>query len=64
MNFLCHLKLSNIRVDDNKKRGIPHGYGFDLVSSANYMWESLSWIFFTLFTESGLAGCFTVISFI
>lgn len=64
MNFLCHRHLATLRGDPNekledgssgnKKRQIPHGYGFDQVSCANYMWETLAWVAF-----SGFSRCWT-----
>lgn len=64
MNLMCHLTLRNLRAgpekDENvegsfrKKRGIPHGFGFDQVSCANYFWEISSWCFF-----AGLVRCWT-----
>lgn len=60
MNFMCHKTLSNIRttaVDNpeigsaNKKRDMPKGWGFGLVSCANYFWEFMSWVAFSLFSR-------------
>ena len=48
MNFMCHLALRNLRKPGSTERGIPKGYGFGLVSSANYLWEGLSWTAFAL----------------
>ena len=52
MNFFCHLHLRNLRPAGTKVRGIPKGYGFDLVSCANYFWEVIAWASF-----AGLAKC-------
>ena len=51
MNLMCHLTLKNLRSGGGsneeeegsvrKKRGIPHGWGFDQVSCANYFWVIL-----------------------
>lgn len=64
MNLMCHLTLKNLRSNGKpeekdgmpltKKRGIPHGFGFDQVSCANYFWEISSWCFF-----AGLVRCWT-----
>jgi len=48
MNFLCHVTLRNLRKPGETTRGIPHGFGFGLVSSANYFWESLCWLMFAV----------------
>jgi very-long-chain enoyl-CoA reductase len=45
-----------------KKRGIPYGWGFGLVSCANYFWEALGWIAFSLLTRSWTAYLFTAFS--
>jgi very-long-chain enoyl-CoA reductase len=64
MNLMCHLTLKNLRSGGEeesdkegsvrKKRGIPHGFGFNQVSCANYFWEISSWCFF-----AGLVRCWT-----
>jgi very-long-chain enoyl-CoA reductase len=48
MNFMCHLTLKNLRKPGSTERGIPKGWGFDQVSSANYLWETLSWLMFAI----------------
>lgn len=52
MNLMCHITLRNLRRPGSSDRGIPEGWGFGLVSSANYLWESLCWIIFAV-----LSGC-------
>eukprot|EP01016_Furgasonia_blochmanni_P041870 TRINITY_DN549_c0_g1_i4.p1 TRINITY_DN549_c0_g1~~TRINITY_DN549_c0_g1_i4.p1 ORF type:complete len:240 (-),score=29.92 TRINITY_DN549_c0_g1_i4:180-899(-) len=37
---------------ENKKRGIPYGWGFDLVSCANYFWEVMIWLTFAVLSRS------------
>lgn len=66
MNLMCHIELSSFRkkaakeksdggyVNPAKVRGIPKGFGFSLVSCANYFWESMGWIAFSL-----LSRCYT-----
>ena len=72
MNFQCHKVLGSFRrnpkqkveanIDPSKKRQIPYGYGFDWVSCANYFWEALGWITFSLLTRNYTAYIFTVFS--
>ncbi len=61
MNFLAHYHQRTLRMPnsegaeddvgvDNYK--IPRGYGFNQVSCANYFWESIIWISFSLLTRS------------
>ena len=46
LNLQTHLVLKNLRKPGTTERNIPHGWGFGMVSSANYLWESLAWITF------------------
>jgi very-long-chain enoyl-CoA reductase len=48
MNLMCHITLSNLRPAGTTTRGIPKGWGFGLVSCANYFWEFLAWVTFTV----------------
>ena len=55
MNFMCHVTTSNIRKAPGATettRGIPRGWGFDLVSSANYFWEIVSWTIFAILSRT------------
>jgi len=63
-NFKCHLILRNLRSKDKECRGIPHGEGFELVSAANYFWEIMAWISFTIFVTHLSALVFTICGFI
>ena len=45
-----------------KRRGIPYGWGFGMVSCANYFWEALGWIAFSILTRSWTAYLFTAFS--
>ena len=51
MNFLCHVHLKSLRksAGDNR-RGIPTLHGFSTVTCANYFWEYLAWVIFTIVT--------------
>jgi hypothetical protein len=42
-NLSAHLTVRNLRPPGTKKRAIPHGYGFGLVSFPNYFFESVAW---------------------
>jgi 3-oxo-5-alpha-steroid 4-dehydrogenase len=42
-NLSTHLTLRNLRPPGSKKRAIPHGYGFGLLSCPNYFFESVAW---------------------
>ena len=46
LNLKTHLILKNLRPPGTTERNIPHGWGFGLVSSANYLWETLAWTTF------------------
>ena len=43
-NLYAHLVLRGLRSSGGKERGIPHGFGFGLVTCPNYMFEVLSWV--------------------
>jgi very-long-chain enoyl-CoA reductase len=46
-NLLTHLNLSSLRPAGTTVRQIPKGYGFNLVSCANYWFETVAWAAFT-----------------
>lgn len=50
-NLYTHVILRRLRSHDPKARGIPHGFGFDLVSCPNYLFESLAWLAFAFLTR-------------
>lgn len=52
LNLMTHITLMNLRKPGSTERGIPKGWGFDLVSSANYFWESLCWLMFAIQAQS------------
>lgn len=73
MNYKCHKILGGFRkspkeksdkeyINVSKARQIPHGAGFGLVSCANYFWESLTWITYTILTKNYTAALFTIFS--
>lgn len=57
-NFRTHIILRDLRPAGSKKRVIPTGYGFNLVSFPNYFFESLGWLFFALLTKSWASWIF------
>lgn len=71
-NFQCHMVLSSFRqkkekkegdyVNESKQRGIPYGWGFDLVSCANYFWEAVGWIMFSILARTWASYIFTGLS--
>lgn len=64
LNYKCHCTLRDLRKApsgqvDHHKRGIPKGWGFDSMHCANYTWEILTWITYTIMTKSWMSGLFT-----
>jgi len=70
MNLMCHFHLASFRktpqvqagsnyVNSTKTRHIPQNWGFGLVASANYMWESFGWIIFCILSRTYTAYFFT-----
>ena len=62
MNLMCHITLKNLRKPGSKERGIPHGWGFGMVSCANYLWESMPWLTFSVFSQCAGAYLFWFVS--
>ena len=62
MNLMCHITLRNLRKPGSTERGIPKGWGFDMVSCANYFWESLCWLTFSVSTQCAGAYLFWIVS--
>jgi very-long-chain enoyl-CoA reductase len=62
-NFWCHMILRNLRPANSKARGIPKGNLFSLVSCANYTWEVLAWVVFSVFTQTATSYFFALVSF-
>lgn len=55
-NLITHITLRNLRPAGSRKRAIPQGYGFSLVSLPNYFFESLAWFAIALMTGSWTGG--------
>lgn len=51
-NLITHITLRNLRPAGSRKRAIPQGYGFSLVSFPNYFFESLAWFAIAFMTGS------------
>jgi len=75
LNYKCHKVLGDFRrvpkkkdekeyVNMSKERQIPYGYGFDLVSCANYFWEAMGWLVYSLLTRNYTAYIFTIFSIV
>jgi len=75
LNYKCHKILGDFRrnpkqKDDKsytnqaKERKIPFGFGFDQVSCANYFWEALGWIVYSLLTRNYTSYIFTLLSIV
>ncbi|KAG8948377.1 3-oxo-5a-steroid 4- dehydrogenase [Tulasnella sp. 419] len=63
-NLKTHLTLRSLRPAGTRQKGIPTGYGFNLVSCPNYMFEVLGWLVFTAMTGSWAAVVFTIIGIV
>lgn len=63
-NLLTHITLSNLRSPGGTERGIPQGYGFNLVTCPNYMFETIAWIGVLLVTKSASTVLFLVVAFV
>merc|ERR1719329_566529 len=64
LNFMCHKVLRNLRKPGTTERGIPKGWGFDLVSCANYFWEACMWLSFAIMAKIWGGWLFLVVSFV
>lgn len=61
-NFKTHLTLSYLRSPGGTERGIPKGYGFDLVTCPNYLFELVAWTGVALVSKSFATLIFNVIA--
>jgi len=62
-NLHTHMTLSNLRSAGGTERGIPKGYGFDLVTCPNYLFETIAWIGILMVTKSASTALFLAVSF-
>lgn len=63
-NLHTHQTLSKLRSPGGTERGIPWGYGFDLVTCPNYLFEIIAWIGVTLVTKSFSTVIFVVVAWL
>ncbi|KAF9483212.1 hypothetical protein BDN70DRAFT_874089 [Pholiota conissans] len=61
-NLHTHLTVRALRPAGSRKRGIPYGYGFSLVSFPNYFFETIAWATICVMTGSVGASIFTVVA--
>jgi very-long-chain enoyl-CoA reductase len=60
-NLAVHLQLAGMRKEEgDKDRKPPSGFLFSLVSCPNYTAEVLGWVAWTILTQVGMAGLFTL----
>ena len=60
LNLKTHLVLRNLRKEGTTERKIPYGWGFDVVSCANYLWETCAWL--TFFLHASVPGGFVCLA--
>lgn len=63
MNFMAHYTLRNLRRPGTNERNIPRGWGFDQVSCANYFYETMAWLTFSIFSGTATSYVFLLFSF-
>ncbi|KAL8278874.1 hypothetical protein RQP46_008745 [Phenoliferia psychrophenolica] len=61
-NLVTHLNLRSLRPAGSRTRGIPKGYGFDLVSCPNYFFEGVAWTSFLALTFDYGAAVFLAVA--
>ena len=61
LNLKSHMDLRNLRPAGTRIRRIPTGALFSLISCPNYLFEILSWVGFTLASQSVPSAVFTVV---
>ncbi|KAJ7577093.1 3-oxo-5-alpha-steroid 4-dehydrogenase-domain-containing protein [Mycena floridula] len=61
-NLITHINVRNLRPEGTKKRAIPTGYGFNLVSYPNYFFEVCGWAVIAGMTGSLAASFFLIVS--
>ena len=61
-NLNTHLVLRGLRASGSTERGIPHGFGFGLVTCPNYLFETLAWLAVWLVNGSLSTGLFALVA--
>lgn len=61
LNLKAHMDLRNLRPAGTRIRRVPRGILFNFVSCPNYLFEILSWVGFTLASQSVASAVFTVV---
>jgi very-long-chain enoyl-CoA reductase len=59
-NLHTHRTLSNLRSRGGTERGIPKGYGFNLVTCPNYFFELIAWVGILLVSRSLSTALFII----
>ena len=59
-NLHTHLTVRALRPPGTRTRGIPQGYGFNLVSFPNYFFETVGWVVISAMTGS-VGGSFLLL---
>ena len=61
LNLKAHLDLRNLRPAGTRIRRVPQGVLFQHVSCPNYLFEILSWVGFTLASQTVASAAFTLV---
>ncbi|KAI8140687.1 3-oxo-5-alpha-steroid 4-dehydrogenase-domain-containing protein [Fennellomyces sp. T-0311] len=61
-NLATHITLRNLRPAGTRRRAIPFGYGFDLVSCPNYFFETIGWTVVCFLSTSWSAWLFNIVA--
>jgi very-long-chain enoyl-CoA reductase len=59
-NLIVHLYLASLRSTGGTERRIPKGYGFELVTCPNYMYEVIAWAGIIIVSRSWAVVLFIV----
>ena len=59
-NLKTHAILRTLRAPGTVERGLPKGFGFDLVTCPNYMFETIVWVGILLISSSWATVVFIV----